>query len=84
MKQYPYDINSLKNFEEIEDKSLTLFRLDRRREIWNFIASELINVKFSKILAEKFFTSISLQLFNHLPSIICALADNKDFNEKNY
>lgn len=84
MKQYPYDINSLKSFEEIEDKSLTLFRLDRRREIWNFIASELINIKFSKLIAEKFFTTISLQLFNHLPSIICALIDNKDFNKKSY
>ncbi len=84
MKQYPYDINSLKDFSEIRDKTLNIFRLDRRRKIWNLIADELIKINFTKILAKEFFTTISLQLFNHFPSIICALIDNEDFNKKNY
>ena len=35
------------------------------------------------MLAKEFFTTISLQLFNHLPSIICALIDNEEFNARN-
>ncbi len=84
MKHYPYDINSLEDFNEIRDNSLSIFRLDRRRKIWNFIADELIRIKFTKILAKQFFTTISLQLFNHMPSLICALIDNEDFNKRNY
>ena len=71
MKQYPYDINSLKDFSEIRDKTLNIFRLDRRRKIWNLIADELIKINFTKILAKEFFTTISLQLFNHFPSSFC-------------
>ena len=69
MKSYPYDINSLEDFNQIRDTSLTTFKLDRRRKIWNLIADELIKINFTNMLAKEIFTTISLQLFNHLPSI---------------
>ena len=84
MKQYPYDINSFESFHEIKDKTLAIYKLDRRRKIWNFVADELIKIKFKEILAEKFFTTITLQLYNHFPSYVCALIDNEDFGKKNY
>lgn len=84
MKSYPYDINSLEDFNQIRDTSLTTFKLDRRRKIWNLIADELIKINFTNMLAKEFFTTISLQLFNHLPSIICALIDNEEFNARNF
>ena len=63
MKSYPYDINSLEDFNQIRDTSLTTFKLDRRRKIWNLIADELIKINFTNMLAKEF---LLLFLFNCL------------------
>jgi hypothetical protein len=84
MKYLPYDIGCFENYNEIKNSSLKFFNLSRRRNTWNFIASELIRIKFTKKLAEKFFTTISLQLYNNFPAIICALIDYEEYNERNY
>jgi len=83
MKSFPYDIDCFENYSEIENSSPKFFNLSRRRNTWNFIASELIRIKFTKKLPEKFFTTISLQLYNNFPPIICALIDYEEYNQRN-
>ena len=83
MKNFPYDIVSLKYFDEIKYEDLNLFSLERRRKVWDLIASELIRIKFNDELPREFFTTISLQLYNDFPPIICSIIDYENYYNKN-
>ena len=58
MKNFPYDIVSLKYFDEIKYEDLNLFSLERRRKVWDLIASELIRIKFNDELSRIFYNNI--------------------------
>ena len=83
MKNFPYDIVSLKYFDEIKYEDLNLFSLERRRKVWDLIASELIRIKFNDELSREFFTTISLQLYNDFPPIICSIIEYENYYNKN-
>ena len=83
MKNFPYDIPSLKTFDEIKYEDLNLFSLNRRRKVWDLIASELIKIKFHHELSKEFFTTISLQLYNEFAPIICTLIEYENYYNKN-
>lgn len=84
MKYLPYDINSFSNFEEIQNINIDKFNLRGRRDTWDFVVSELVNVKSKNILIENFFSTINLQLYNDIPPILCALIDFDKYHNKNY
>ena len=82
MKDFPYDLNSLKNYNEIKNNNLNFFCLKKRRITWDYVVSELIKIKFQKKSAEEFFTTISLQLYTQFPPILCALIECHNYKKK--
>jgi hypothetical protein len=82
MKDFPYDLNSLKNYNEIKNNNLNFFCLKKRRITWDYVVSELIKIKFQKKSAEEFFTTISSQLYVQFPPILCALIEYHNYKKK--
>ena len=84
MKNFPYDIESLENFNQIKNENLNLFNLKKRRKIWDEITNSLLILKIDdKTIAYEFFTSISFALYNYIIPIISALIDYQFYKNKN-
>jgi len=83
MKNFPYDLNVLKNYIEIENKSLNFFDLKKKRFTWDYLISKLVKLKFENKLAEEFFSVISLELYHKFPSIISSIIDYENYKNLN-
>lgn len=83
MNKIPYDLNILKNFNQLGQLEDNFFKYEMRKKIWNLFSKKILTSKWNKDIEYELFLN-SLFFANQYVTSFIAIAKNIDSLDKNH